>query len=172
MKANQSQTPAQHAEYYTDDKSRILFSDLFVRSSFVHSAKQSEGNSNCRELPQLSFSDHHTSAAHFPAGCSQWENLISAGYYCSSQGSSSNRMLLSKTVMIQQRNVPPIEGQDVTSPESAASVDLLHILPQCLFFLPVLILQHIVVLCYKNNLHNQAETHFEAHLQQHPNAML
>lgn len=150
----------------------ILFLNLSARSIFVHSAQKSGGDSNYKGLLQLSSSARHTSSPHFPAGYSYWEKLIAARHPRSSHCGSTSWMLLSTALTIPQRNVPSIQGQDVTSPEPAASVDLLHIIPRWLFSLPALILQHIVVPRYKDNLRNQAQAHFEARLQEHPNAML
>lgn len=106
--ATESQATAWHAEYYSGDKSSILFSDLFARSIFVHSAEKSGGDSNYKELPQLSLSDHRASAPRFPAGRSYWENPRAAQHRCSSHCGSTSWMLLSRTLMTPQRNVPPI----------------------------------------------------------------
>jgi len=107
-KVTESQTTAWHAEYYSGDKSSILFSDLFARSIFVLSAEKSGGDSDYKEPPQLSLSDHRASAPRFPAGRSYWENPRAARHRCFSHCGSTSWMLLSRTVMTPQRNVPPI----------------------------------------------------------------
>jgi len=119
----------------TGDKSRILISDLFVRSSFVRSAKKSEGNSNYRaaaaELPSrqrtpfpsrmllLGKFDICLTLLFFPVRFNQWD-VSEQNYNDSIEKCSTHRgtrHCLTRT--------SSFNG---------------FIIPQRLFFLPVLIL--------------------------------